>query len=66
MSGPVRRRLGHPGFGHRPFAEQVRAQLLGRDLQQVREPLELGQLADQLDDGRHVAQFGGAQGEGGG
>jgi len=44
--------------------EELRPQLLGRDLQQVRELLELGQFADQADDGRDVALFGGAQREG--
>jgi hypothetical protein len=42
------------------------AQRLGRDLQQVRQLLEIGQLADQADDGVHVARLGGAQLEGGG
>jgi hypothetical protein len=34
------------------------AELFRRDLQQVRELLELGQLADQLHDGCDVAQLG--------
>jgi pimeloyl-ACP methyl ester carboxylesterase len=55
-----------PGLGHRALAEQVRRQRVGRQLQQVRQLFEIGQLADQGDDGVHVARLGGAQGMGGG
>ena len=44
-------------------AEQVRRELLGRDLQQVGQLLELGQAVDQADDRADVAQAGGADRE---
>ena len=61
---PFGRQLADQRFGHRLLAEQMRSQFFRRDLQQVRELLELCQLADQRDDGRHIAQLGGAQGKG--
>ena len=41
----------------------MRPSVSGVDLEQVRQVLELGQFADQADDGGDVARLGGAQGE---
>ena len=50
-------RFGDQRLGDRPGAEQMRCERLRRDLQQVGQLLELGQAADQADDGLDVARL---------
>jgi hypothetical protein len=57
--------LGDHGLDHGLGAEQMQRELVGRDLEQMRQALEFGKAADQDDDGIDVARLGGAQGEGG-
>ena len=58
--------LAHHALGHRLVAEEVGVELVGRDFEQMGQVLELGEFADELDDGGQVARLGGADQESGG